>query len=514
MRNVRDTAGWIQGTPSRLRTEPRALASGFAVLALALVPLLVPAAKGAVRSVEIGGRGVILDGQALGGAGAYERIAGKVRFALEPKLAANRMVRDLEFAAANAAGEIECAADFYMLKPVDGAKGNGTLLFAVSNRGGKGMLGHFDFRAPPPPNSATSGSWSKATRWCGWAGSGTCPPPLATLCIFPRRTSARTRCPPTDWCGRNSPPTARQHGSRWEIATRTPSPWPVRWRCPWATRRATARPSLPPSGAWAQTGNRWRWRAVSSPDKIYEFVYQGKDPVVAGTGLAAVRDWVSFLKYGGAETALADVHRAVRRAVGFGVSQGGRFLRQFLYDGFNADEQGRMVFDGMWADVAGAGRGSFNFRYAQPSRDGWPLLNVFYPTDVFPFTDAIQTNPGADRRTGCWPGRGPLSGSQGFLHQRLVGVLGTCGGAYPRERGRPGRRLARARYALLFPGGRAAHARLAAAGQAGHAVPAEPGGPASHRARVAGGHAGVAEGRNRAAAIGVFAVGSGPVDAP
>ena len=115
--------------------------------------------------------------------------------------------------------------------------------------------------------------------------------------------------------------------------------------------------------------------------------------MAAGTGLAAVRDWVSFLKYGGAGTALADLHQAEKRAIGFGISQSGRFLREFLYDGFNADERGRKVFDGVWADVAGAGRGSFNFRFAQPSRDGWPFLNIFYPTDVFPFTDALETNP-------------------------------------------------------------------------------------------------------------------------
>src|SRR6185312_5362201 len=129
------------------------------------------------------------------------------------------------------------------------------------------------------------------------------------------------------------------------------------------------------------------------PGMLYEFVYEGKDPVVAGTGLAAVRDWISYLKYGGTETPLADGSRWVRRAIGFGISQSGRFLREFLYDGFNSDEKGRAVFDGVWADVAGAGRGSFNFRYAQPSRDGWSYLNVFYPTDVFPFTDAEETDP-------------------------------------------------------------------------------------------------------------------------
>src|SRR5204863_1668617 len=124
------------------------------------------------------------------------------------------------------------------------------------------------------------------------------------------------------------------------------------------------------------------------------------DPVVGGTGLAAIRDWISFLKYGGAETELNGESRYVKRAIGFGISQSGRFLREFLYDGFNADEKGRLVFDGVWADVAGAGRGSFNFRYAQPSRDGHPFLNIFYPTDVFPFTDAPETDPLTRTRDG------------------------------------------------------------------------------------------------------------------
>ena len=126
---------------------------------------------------------------------------------------------------------------------------------------------------------------------------------------------------------------------------------------------------------------------------LYEFVYRGKDPVVAGAGLAAVRDFISFLKYGGEVPGWTGSLPSAKFAIGFGISQSGRWLREFLYDGFNADENGRKVFDGVWADVAGAGRGSFNFRYAQPSRDGWPYLNVFYPTDLFPFTDMAETDP-------------------------------------------------------------------------------------------------------------------------
>src|ERR1035438_2284637 len=135
------------------------------------------------------------------------------------------------------------------------------------------------------------------------------------------------------------------------------------------------------------------------PGKIYEVIYQAKDPVLAGLGSVAVRDMVSFMKHAGVETLLADQHNYIKRAIGFGISQSGRFLRSFLYDGFNQDEKKARVFDGVGAHVGGAGRGSFNARFAQPSRDGHPFYNVFYPVDVPPFTDndgllakAVETN--------------------------------------------------------------------------------------------------------------------------
>src|SRR5882724_8598062 len=121
--------------------------------------------------------------------------------------------------------------------------------------------------------------------------------------------------------------------------------------------------------------------------KIYEVVYEAKDPVVAGLGLAAVRDFLSYLKYDPQSTA------PVKRVYAVGISQSGRFLRHFLYQDFNADEQGRQVMDGIIAHVAGAGRGSFNHRFAQPSRDAQPMSRIFYPTDIFPFTDLPEEDP-------------------------------------------------------------------------------------------------------------------------
>jgi hypothetical protein len=81
------------------------------------------------------------------------------------------------------------------------------------------------------------------------------------------------------------------------------------------------------------------------------------------------------------------------RIYGQGISQNGRVLRDFLYQGFNADEDGRMVLDGVLAHVGGAGRGSFNYRFAQPSRDAEPTSSIYFPTDIFPFTDEPESDP-------------------------------------------------------------------------------------------------------------------------
>jgi hypothetical protein len=123
------------------------------------------------------------------------------------------------------------------------------------------------------------------------------------------------------------------------------------------------------------------------PGKIYEVVYEAKDPVVVGMGLAAVRDFLSYLKYDPQAAA------PVRRVYAVGISQSGRFLRHFLYQNFNADEQGRQVMDGVIAHVAGAGRGSFNHRFGQPSRDAQPMSSIFFPTDLFPYTDLPENDP-------------------------------------------------------------------------------------------------------------------------
>jgi hypothetical protein len=141
-------------------------------------------------------------------------------------------------------------------------------------------------------------------------------------------------------------------------------------------------------GAKSEPGPRKiRLKGGFEPGKIYEVVYLARDPAIAGLGLAAVRDFASYLKQEKNEAA------PIKRVIAMGISQTGRFLRHFLYEGFNADEAGKQSIDGMLVYVAGAGRGSFNHRFAQPSRDGQPTSALFYPTDIFPFADTAQRDP-------------------------------------------------------------------------------------------------------------------------
>ena len=142
------------------------------------------------------------------------------------------------------------------------------------------------------------------------------------------------------------------------------------------------------------------------PGKIYDIVYTAQDPPVAGLGLVAIRDMISRLKYN-ASPELSIERKDISQAIAWGRSQSGRLLRTFLYNGFNRDEADRKVFDGVMPHVAGGGRGSFNIRFAQPSRDGHPFFNQLYPSDIFPFSDVTQSDPETDTRDGLLAGIEP-----------------------------------------------------------------------------------------------------------
>jgi hypothetical protein len=316
----------------------------------------------------------------------YERITGKVYFAVDPKLPANHVIRDIERAPTNAKGLVEFSSDLYVLRPKDPKKSNGTALLEISNRGGKGMLGTFDMapggelRTAQDLGDPMLFEAGYTLVWIGWefdipdrAGLMHLYAPVIKGITGPVRSQI----------------VPQQRETSASLGDRTQVPYAVAdLNGGTLTVRddiESARTTIP-RDQWhfSADGAHIEYPAGFEPGRIYEVVYTGKDPAVVGLGPAAVRDYISYMKQTG----------EVKRAIGFGTSQSGRFLRNYVYDGFNADEQGRQVFDGVWAHVAGAGRGNFNYRFAQPSRDGMPRQNLLFPVDVFPFTDAPETDGG------------------------------------------------------------------------------------------------------------------------
>ena len=367
------------------------------VLALCLAGL----SPAALLRIELSQRSDILGGQSFGPAGSYERLIGKAYFAVDPANPANRIVSDIDKAPKNSQGLVEFSADLYILKPRNPARGNGAVLFEVSNRGRKGMLGMYDHaegsldpRTPEQFGDDFLLNQGYTLAWLGWEFD--VPPAEGLMRLY--APIARDAGRPIEGLVRSEfivdrTETRLSLGDRLQVPYKPVNPDdPALALTVRDTREGERRP-IPRADWRIENGTHVVMPAGFQPGRIYELVYTAQDPVLVGLGPTGVRDLISYLKYGGADTVLGDSHNQVKRAYGFGISQSGRFLRTYLYYGFNRDEKNRQVFDGVLAHVAGAARGSFNFRFAQPSRDGHPFMNLFYPTDIFPFTDLPETDP-------------------------------------------------------------------------------------------------------------------------
>ena len=366
------------------------------LIRLALICCLSMTADARVVKLRVERREPVLSGKPFGAAGAYEKLTGKVEFALDPAAAANVGIVDLGLAPRNSHGEVEFSADFYLLKPTDASRGNGRLLYEVGNRGGKAILrtfqkaqGSTDPKTPAEFGDGRLMSLGYSLLWMGWQwdvpeGMMRMSMPIATDHGKPITGLVRGNFVP------NAPSDTGPLADRGHLSYPVDNPaspdhfMTVRDRPPDTPR------SIP----------REKWRFVNDASvsvaggfelgRIYDVVYRARDPRVVGCGLAGTRDLISFFKHAQGDS---NPLPGIRVAYGWGVSQSGRFLRHFLYEGFNEDEQGRMVFDGVIDEVGGAGRGSFNHRFAQASRDAEQFFNIFYPVDMFPFTDGPETDP-------------------------------------------------------------------------------------------------------------------------
>ena len=361
-----------------------------------------------VRSVLVSQRSPVLDGRSFGKAGPYERLSGTVRFAVDPRLPVNRGIVDLDRAPLDNDHCVEFSANFYILQPKDAARANGTTLVEISNRGGKGLLPMFNFAhgSADPRTSEDFGDGFLLERgftllWIGWEFDVPDNPGLLKLDapVATDHGEPITGLVRAEWTGQERVSTISL-GDRSQKAYAVADPNDPENKLYVRDQVDGARTLLSRSSWQFVDATHVTLSAGFEPGRIYEVVYRAKNPIVAGLGFAAVRDFAAYLKRGAGKE-LGDEQQRSKRAIAFGISQDGRFLRMLLYQGFNTDEQGRRVFDGVWAHVGGAGRGSFNERFAQPSRDGHPFMNVLYPVDVPPFDTESLLRP--ERAAGTVP---------------------------------------------------------------------------------------------------------------
>ena len=357
-----------------------------------------------VVRVEVSSRADVLNGKLFGEAGAYERIVGRVYFSVPVANVHNRRIVDLDKAVNLTDGAVEFSADFTAVRPKDRTKGNGSLLLEVPNRGRARIIGIVD-GGNWDLSSDAGDAWLLRNGYTvvslGWQWDATGKDALRFYAPIAREHGhtitglLRGDLMPSHVMeeiplghliigeiGGIEYPAVAPHDPRNVLTVRD--------------SRNAKRTVIPRSrwqfahtvnGKLAPSDRHIHLQGGFQPGKIYEYVYVVADPVIAGLGFAAVRDFASYAKH--ADDAVAPA----ARVYGEGISQNGRFLRDLLYQGFNADEDGKIALDGVLAHVAGAGRGSFNFRFAQPSRDAQPTSSVFFPTDIFPFTDQTETDP-------------------------------------------------------------------------------------------------------------------------
>jgi hypothetical protein len=350
-----------------------------------------------VTGITIDSRSIVAAGQPFGRTGPYEKLVGTISFALDPALASNKPIVDLSLALRDAGGTVRFTSELYVLRPVDASRGNGVLLFEVPNRGRKGLLGRFN-GAPASVDPSAPGDFGDGYLleegytlvWVGWEYD-TEPPLLRAE--LPRIPNLEDLVRVTILMNEPAAEAALVDEPGGRPPARFPPVTPDGPSDTLTVRdRFWDRPTFIARDRWqfvaTATGvPRIRLEGGFEPGRIYEVAYRGTGARVSGAALAVFRDAASAMRYR-PESPITG-----RTAMICGSSQSGRFLREFLHAGFNADEQGRRVFDAVWPHIAGAALGSFNRRFAATTH-GQPFL----PTR-FPFSDEVQ--PGfRDRRDG------------------------------------------------------------------------------------------------------------------
>jgi hypothetical protein len=355
-----------------------------------------PATGLGITRLVIAKRQLAYGGAAFGSAGPYELLTGTAFGELDPN-APNTGIVNVSRAPLNARGHVEYSVDIMILKPVDEKKGNGRLLYDFVNRGRNTALARLNesgdtFTANDSGNGFLMNRGYSVV-WSGWQADAPNNPPLIKANV----------------------PIAMENGkplmgvSREEFTDVPAGPvftqsltYPVLLDTTGTTltvREHEADPRKPlPASSWHFIDERHiEITAAPGFDRgaIYELIYPATNETVADIGLAASRDFVSFLRYAdqdstGQPNPARESGTTFKAALAFGVSQTGRAINDFLYQGFNTDISGRMVFDGALPLLSATRRTYTNFEFAQPGRFARQHEDHEYGGDQFPFSYATS----------------------------------------------------------------------------------------------------------------------------
>jgi hypothetical protein len=367
------------------------------ILIAGMIGLAGPSAAKVVKLEIVRVESPAFEGRSFGAVGTYDRIIARATIAVSSDDAHNKIIVDLDRAPRNPQGLVEAITDVEILRPTIAANGNRRLFYEALNRGNK--LGIALFNDHPvvvndPAKAADAGNGFLMKRgytivWSGWqgdvvAGGGrmTFSPPIVPGVtglaredfIFDHMDNpagATLSYPAADLDPAHAKISVRQREADPRV-----TPADLEAKFDGSTKISIKRPEGFDAGA------------------IYEFIYTARDPKVMGLGFAATRDIVSFLRNEATDAAGTANPLAGRidRAIGFGASQSGRYLHDYLYLGFNADEAGRTVFDGLMPHVSGGKKTFTNYRFSQPGRSPYQHADMLYPGADFPFTYPVITD--------------------------------------------------------------------------------------------------------------------------
>jgi hypothetical protein len=400
------------------------------LLAVSCTAALAPQAEARITLIEIQKtESPTFEAASFDNSGTYEKLSGRAYGELDPRDPLNRSIVYIDKAPRNAAGMVEYSIDVSIIKPVDMSRGNRTIFYDVTNRGGRRAFDafHVGASAGNDPSSAKDtgdGFLMKAGYTLvtsGWQGdiiagggrvAGQFPvpvepdgKPVSKLITAEYIVTQSTHTLSLGNEGGRAE--ARPHAA---VAERMGDARLMRRKGPLAAREAIPNSEwsfgrCPDGKSVSPSDSHLCYPAGFSTDYVYELVYVARDPVVMGIAFAAVRDLVSFLRYD--RTAGNPLTRGAaagedpaRYALGFGRSQSGRFIKDLVNEGFNLDNRKRQVFDGILPLISGSRLTLTNMEFATPGRVPSTLTQHYYRGDQFPFTYATLTDPVTGKRGG------------------------------------------------------------------------------------------------------------------